>query len=153
MSEYEQSILPIVQGTWESILQLPVEEGDQTGGPLPYRYAGMVTISGAWDGAVGVYVTEKLGRRAANMMLAIDDAAVSAEDIKDALAELTNVIGGNLKALVPSPSLLGLPVVVEGTDYRLEISGRTETITRRFRCEQEDFEVVVIERVEAKVGA
>jgi hypothetical protein len=33
------------------------------------------------------------------------------EDIEDALGELANVVGGNVKAVLPGPSVLGLPEV------------------------------------------
>ena len=33
------------------------------------------------------------------------------EDIDDALGELANVVGGNVKAVLPGPSALGLPEV------------------------------------------
>ena len=31
------------------------------------------------------------------------------EDVDDALGELANVVGGNVKAVLPGPSVLGLP--------------------------------------------
>ena len=36
---------------------------------------------------------------------------VSLEDVQDALGEVANVVGGNLKALLPEGSTLSLPVV------------------------------------------
>ena len=33
------------------------------------------------------------------------------EDVDDALGELANVVGGNVKAVLPGPSVLGLPEV------------------------------------------
>ena len=33
------------------------------------------------------------------------------EDVADALGELANVVGGNVKAVLPGPSVLGLPEV------------------------------------------
>ena len=35
-----------------------------------------------------------------------------AEDVADALGELVNIVGGNVKSLMPAPSRLGLPVAV-----------------------------------------
>jgi chemotaxis protein CheX len=36
---------------------------------------------------------------------------LDAEDVDDALGELANVVGGNVKAVLPGPSVLGLPEV------------------------------------------
>ena len=33
------------------------------------------------------------------------------EDVEDGLGELANVVGGNVKAVLPGPSVLGLPEV------------------------------------------
>jgi chemotaxis protein CheX len=37
---------------------------------------------------------------------------VTGDDVADALGELANIIGGNLKNMVPAPSALSLPHVV-----------------------------------------
>lgn len=148
MSAFEHSIYEIVQATWDSVLQLPVEEADgfdggTSGAPA---FAGVVTISGAWEGAVGVHIEENLGRRAASIMFASDPSAATRQDVEDALAELTNMVGGNLKALLPTPCQLGLPVVVEGTDFRMRVSGGAQIMKRRFLCEGDRFAVTVVER-------
>jgi chemotaxis protein CheX len=49
-------------------------------------------------------------------MLALEesDGAVSDADVADAVGELVNMIGGNVKSLMPGPSALSLPVVAAG---------------------------------------
>ncbi len=48
-------------------------------------------------------------------MTSTDDVPAPAElddeDVADALSELANVVGGNVKAVLPGPSVLGLPEV------------------------------------------
>ena len=43
-----------------------------------------------------------------------DDAVVSHEDVVDAFGEIANVVGGNVKALLPELATLSLPEVVPG---------------------------------------
>jgi len=43
---------------------------------------------------------------------------LEAEDVDDALGELANVVGGNVKAALPGPSTLGLPQVGEAPGVR-----------------------------------
>ncbi|QIK84282.1 chemotaxis protein CheX [Sanguibacter sp. HDW7] len=43
-----------------------------------------------------------------------DDAVVSHEDVVDAFGEIANVVGGNVKALLPALATLSLPQVAEG---------------------------------------
>jgi chemotaxis protein CheX len=47
----------------------------------------------------------------------------SLEEEREALAELTNMIAGNLKTLLPSPSRLALPTVADGNDDVLAVPG------------------------------
>ncbi len=79
----------------------------------PAGYVASVTVSGEWNGHIIFELTEEAGLRAARLMLASHD--VSPAEVSDAVGELVNMIGGNLKGLVPSPSQLGLPLVVKGT--------------------------------------
>jgi len=49
-------------------------------------------------------------------MLGLVDSAAGTpdEDVADAVGELVNMIGGNVKSLMPGPSVLSLPVVAAG---------------------------------------
>ena len=53
------------------------------------------------------------GETVATVML---DGAVDPDDVVDAVGELVNMIGGNVKSLMPAPCTLGLPMV--GRDRR-----------------------------------
>ena len=69
-----------------------------------------ISISGKWKGNVTVSTCGALGQRIAAQMFRKDDDAVTGEDVVDALTELTNIIAGNIKAILPGPSQLSLPV-------------------------------------------
>jgi chemotaxis protein CheX len=76
---------------------------------------GRVFINGAWRGTIEVECSRPLALRAAASMLGSGVDDVSSKDLKDALGELTNIIGGNIKSLLPGPSHLSLPAVWEGS--------------------------------------
>lgn len=73
-----------------------------------------VSLTGAWRGHVVVVCSTDASRAAAAALMGIEAADVSEDDVADALGELANVIGGNLKSLLPEPSALSLPHVVSG---------------------------------------
>jgi CheY-specific phosphatase CheX len=55
--------------------------------------------------------------------------------MQDALGEITNMTGGNIKALLPGACHLSLPAVVEGTSYTIRVPS-TRIVTRvPFECE------------------
>jgi chemotaxis protein CheX len=71
-----------------------------------------VEIVGPWTGTVVLTCGRATAEELARALLrehAPDE--LEAEDVDDALGELANVVGGNVKAVLPGPSVLGLPEV------------------------------------------
>ena len=75
-----------------------------------------VEIVGPWTGAV-VLTTGRSTAEELSRCLVAEHAppVLEDEDIEDALGELANVVGGNVKAVLPGPSVLGLPETGHGT--------------------------------------
>jgi chemotaxis protein CheX len=71
-----------------------------------------VSISGSWTGHVVYASSTEAARRAAAAFLAMEPAEVSSEDLADVLGELANIVGGNVKAMLPPGCFLSLPQVV-----------------------------------------
>lgn len=69
----------------------------------------LIHITGDWSGIVTLEMALEAARTAAHVMLETDQ--VAPEEVADAVGELVNIIGGNLKSLLPSPSRLSLPTV------------------------------------------
>lgn len=81
---------------------------------------GRVRISGEWEGLLVLQCSTEFARLAAQVMFGRDSAADDLQDVEDAVGELTNIIGGNLKALVSTDGCrLSLPEVREGSDYHV----------------------------------
>ena len=79
-------------------------------------------------------------------MFDIEPAEATNDEIRDALGELTSITGGNLKSLMPGPSQLSIPAVVEGTDYRLILPESRRLVCVAFECEREPLWVTLIQR-------
>jgi chemotaxis protein CheX len=71
-----------------------------------------VSVTGAWRGHVVVSCSAAASRSVAAALMGVDLADVTPEDVTDAVGELANIIGGNVKSLMPEPSALSLPVVL-----------------------------------------
>ena len=121
----EEQVAGIVEAVWTSTLDEPIDRvADLPSVGLQRRtLTGCVNIVGAWEGQVVLQIPVELARRAAAKMLTVQDGELVLEDIQDATGELSNMVGGNVKALLPQPSRLSLPSVVEGQDYNLRIPG------------------------------
>jgi chemotaxis protein CheX len=81
---------------------------------LPSDVAASVSVSGPWDGHVVITCSHEASRQAASALLGIEAAEVTGDDVADAVGELVNVIGGNVKSLLPDGCLLSLPHVITG---------------------------------------
>lgn len=78
-------------------------------------WSAVVTVSGGWQGVVTVELDGDVARQLTSTMLdipGVDDVADG--DVADAVGELVNMIGGNIKSLMPGPSTLSLPSVAAG---------------------------------------
>ena len=71
-----------------------------------------VAITGAWQGQVVVTCSATLARNLAAAFLAMGADEVTEEDVADVLGELANIVGGNVKSLLPSGCALSTPYYV-----------------------------------------
>jgi len=68
-------------------------------------------------------------------MFRLGETPPTLEDIRDALGEVTNMTGGNIKALVSGTCHLSLPAVVEGKAYTIRVPS-TQAVERvTFECD------------------
>lgn len=120
-----EQIAEITRDVWGSFLSMdlaPVLGGD--GEPLVGQtLTGVVHISGDWQGTVFVETTAEHARAGAEAMFAADPGTLSPDEVSDALGELTNMVGGNIKGLLPAPNKLSLPSVAGGEHYTLRVPG------------------------------
>jgi len=137
---------------WDSILRLPIEvdsfaltTGEQT-------MSACVHITGQWRGAVALSCAKGLAAQAASVMFGIDAANASRCDMQDALGELVNMLGGNVKALMPGPSHLSLPSVVDGSDYTVRVPGSRLLSRVPLRSGEHALSVSLLEREEMPGG-
>lgn len=61
------------------------------------------------------------------------------DDVRDVLAELANVVGGNLKSIFSPRGILSLPMVAEGENYVLHLSDASSSTTVGFDSEAGPF--------------
>jgi chemotaxis protein CheX len=116
----------------ESFMQADEPSGDDFG-----HVTGCIQISGGWQGAVLLQTTDGFARNVASRMLCIDLEDLTGADIEDAMAELTNMIGGNIKSQVPGPSYLSLPTVTTGEDFAVSLphTHPVNDVTLQVDCE------------------
>ena len=80
----------------------------------PLGVSATVSVTGGWEGHVVIDCGAELGRQIAAGFLMAEASDITDEDLSDAMGEFANVVGGNVKSMMPGPSKLSLPVAVIG---------------------------------------
>ena len=116
----------IAQEVWESFLSLSLlphplaDEAPALTGPT---ITGCVHVSGEWSGSVFLECESATAVGAAEAMFAAEPGGLSPDEVSDALGELTNMVGGNIKSLLPAPSRLSVPSIAQGENYSVRVPG------------------------------
>ena len=109
--------------------------------------SGSVQITGKWNGAIMLSLPSALVNTLTEKMFSLEPGKASVEDKKDAIGEMVNMIGGNIKALLPDPSTLSTPLLAfEGHSLQFP---STKVVTHcHFECQGKPFAISLFERVE-----
>src|SRR5580693_2491017 len=94
----------------------------------------LIGLAGSWAGAGSLSCSAALACRVCTNMLMTEASTVN-EEVLDAMAELTNMIVGNVKTELESklgPLGLSIPTVVYGRNFKTKTAGTTEWISLRF---------------------
>lgn len=113
----------------------PPRPGDRSLVPGEPSLDGVINITGDWQATVALQVPKPLAMRIASVMFRLGPIPPTLEDMQDAIGELTNMLGGNIKSLLEGQCYLSLPAVIEGRAYTVAIPG-TQVMTRvEFMCD------------------
>jgi CheY-specific phosphatase CheX len=112
------------------------------GHPGDSSYTATVGFVGEWRGAVLVRCSIPTAQELAQRLFKLQ--TVSEDDVADAMGELANMIGGNLKSVLPPGVILSVPNVALGGDLAVRICGGNESKSTLYRCEAGVFEVTLV---------
>ncbi len=121
-----EQIVEIAQEVWESFLSmslLPHPLGPDAPALEGQTVTGCVHVSGEWTGSVFLSCHFEVAAAATEAMFAADPGSQSPDEISDALGELTNMVGGNVKSLLPAPSRLSVPSIAVGRSCSVRVPG------------------------------
>ena len=133
----EETVQSIAQEAWSALIGDDEFLVPLPGGLPDDAVSSWVEVVGPWTGAVVLTCGRATAEELSRCLLAEHAPPVlDAEDVADGLGELANVVGGNVKAVLPGPSVLGLREVgsapASGPDVlRVDLlwRGRSLTIT------------------------
>jgi chemotaxis protein CheX len=132
---------------FSTMLDIPAEslphETEQPGSHPYDGIVGLVGLAGSWVGAGRISCSAPLACKISGALLGSEYTAVN-EDVLDAMAEVTNMIIGNVKSTLEDelgPMGLSIPTVIFGRNYQARSSGAKEWVVVPFDCSGDRFEV------------
>ncbi len=115
-----------VFSTMLSLPAVPQPIRQESGPPVPANgVIAMVSIAGTWTGMGQLNCAPELACRLAGALLMSEYAAVN-DDVLDAMAEVANMIIGNIKTTLEEhlgSLALGIPTVLYGRNYQTRTPG------------------------------
>lgn len=134
----EVDLNEVIESVWTSMLGHDVTrcEAILEHAPEARVLVGCVQVTGDWDLATLVYVPEELAINVAATMFGIQESELSPADVRDALGEIANMIGGNIKGMLPGETRLSLPTISEGRDFRIGVPGAAVIASLTHECHQ-----------------
>ena len=139
-------LLEVVESVWTLTLGFEASSSLGSRPPPPQStWCGCIRVGGAWNGLVKLSMSEALTRRAAAAMFGAPAEGLTHVDLTDALGEITNMTGGNVKALLPGPSRLSLPHVITDAYFSIIAPGGVLLREVAFQSHASPIRVQVIE--------
>ncbi len=125
-------IIALTREVCGTMLAVPLEEVGPGTTPLPREVMASVQINGDWQGAVVLVCSSELAHAATAAMFDAEAGTTTQADLDDAMGELANMIGGNIKNRLAVACTLSLPTVVCGAGVIARFPGTKLTTDLAF---------------------
>jgi chemotaxis protein CheX len=145
---YHEETQRIVCDVFQTMLRCEVYPTDLPWEPAQSSVTAAIFFAGAWRGAVLVETSEHQACQWTSRLMSLPIPEAFTDDVQDALGELVNMIGGNLKSVLPRGVGLSMPTVVQGTNYSVRVCGGSLTDSQNFLADCGSFRVTLVEMVE-----
>ena len=141
----QAALQEIAESIWSSFLELELQQATDDAGLAAGAdlLTGQVALQGDWQGFLTLVCAKPIARKAAAAMFNIAPVRLDDTELRDTVGELTHILAGNLKSLLPAPCRLSLPVVTEG--YNVPINEKT-IVKILLHCEDHLLQITVFEK-------
>jgi chemotaxis protein CheX len=139
-----EAIAKIIDSIFSTMMDVHVSVVDSPRAKIGDRVISSVHLEGTWNGAVSMQCSRRQACEFAGKVLCMDTPEEMDNDVRDAVGEIVNMIGGNMKAAMGRDVRLSLPTVIDGCDYEMRVCGSAVEHTVGFNYSGGDFWVTVL---------
>ncbi len=111
--------------------------------PLTDSISGVIGLAGKYKGVLAVHMPSKVAMAITGSFLGMDVDEMNA-DVEDAVGELANMLGGNVKSILSETGRdieLSLPSTIIGKQYDFQPTKDAERVIIPFACAAGEFTV------------
>jgi chemotaxis protein CheX len=111
--------------------------------PLIDSISGIIGLAGTYKGVLAIHLPHRVAIAITSSFLGMEVATMNA-DVEDAVGELANMLGGNVKSILSEKGRdinLSLPTTITGRHYDFQPTKEAERIIIQFMCETGEFTV------------
>ncbi len=142
MQFFENEIKEYAEFAWSTLDLKIIPTSEQFHEGTKNSITANIQISGQWQGVIAMKIEHDLAQQLAVKMFSIEEKQVTETEINDAVSEMMNIIGGNLKSILPQPNQLSLPMVdLKGTPLHFPFTEQRSQVA--FACAGNAFEVTI----------
>ena len=125
-----------------TVFDMPVSASGQTGLLEDECMEARIDILGAWQGRIQVRASQQFLCLAASRVFLKEVHEIDQHDCIDTLTEMTNMLGGTVKCMLPEPCILGLPMIVN-----CDQDTTTDDEWHCFDCDHQPMAVAIVEAI------
>lgn len=126
------------------IVELPSDDGEALS--LVDSISGVIGLAGTHKGVLAIHLPQKVAIAVTSSFLGMDVEEMNS-DVEDAVGELANMLGGNVKSILSEKGRdinLSLPTTISGRQYDYQSTKDADRYLIRFQCEPGEFSVELL---------
>lgn len=111
--------------------------------PLADSISGVIGLAGTYKGVMAIHLPNMVATAITSNFLGMEVDEIN-EDVEDAIGELANMLGGNVKSILSERGRdidLSLPSTISGRQYDFQPTKEAERFIVPFSCEAGPFSV------------
>jgi len=143
LEPFKTDIYLFTESVFQSMLGLDVQPSDAEL-PSTEMITGAIYYAGAWKGATLLQCEPREAYELTARLMGVPQPSSFDDDVRDAMGEITNIIGGNMKPILPHGSGLSMPSVVQGRPSALKICGNVPLLRLGFSSEAGPFWLTIV---------
>lgn len=144
--EIRERIVESVVEIFTSMVMMEVsvlEETQIEAHPLIDSISGVIGLAGTHKGVLAIHLPHRVAIAITGSFLGMDVEEINS-DVEDAVGELANMLGGNVKSILSEKGRdidLSLPTTISGAQYDYQTNKDAEKIIIAFQCETGKFTI------------